>query len=689
MSGCNLIERANKHLQAAQGDLQQKRAVSTNIVALSEIEDVDIVAFLPATTLASAASYLEYELNVTSEASKRSVVFSNASISASDSSLLLLVDATFPYRGLTVTARTHASAFLVTSSGAILWNAYLNGFEILEISGVPCFFPRGEAWANGLLVAANSAMNAILDEAINNDPENAFLASLSFSDVFSEDLGDLSSDDLTISPKTIAINLATQASALHLYASGLWLLAEADFTDETPALPVPEFPSDRDLVRVSDDAYRALVEDYRRDFFAKLSESVFSPLGSSSEKSFLAASDRKFNQALGILLETPVSGTFELSEESFDEKTLKWYLKGERCERYFSACESQDICGTHQCVDRRTEIFEEACRKPCRVQCDVLCCRPSPFGDICVPGCTGTCDGLCDDVCEIPREVVKPITTRECNTFHEAVDLFGQGLCSLAQEVDGAICDTENDVRDAICAAEDQLVGFFNETPVATFTATTRVTGTLGFDLRAVALSDAGDVLHVEAKFEGRADVRADLKSNRHSGPDMVLAPPGILVDQCLYDWNAAVDTVASLEPFTARLPLNVEWSETAEDALSMNFSIQSPIGLEFDLDPEPLPELLRGEPSLIFRCPVLVAGSAIFAAYESQYKPEEDRQVLPLISGQDYPYEVEDLGISARVKPAELCLGERSDAQCSGVRFNLVPMKNPEFVVFMDKTNP
>ena len=681
LAGCQGgVDKINELLQASQGELQQKRALSLSEASLPGLQRLDIAFTVRKDTLETIEAPLLKSLNDSKSAKENGISFKDVGFSFGEQRVILSVDLVKQFGDLSVEGRVQVSSFVGAASNALLWNLYVDGIEVTRITPSSNL---AEAAAKKLVEELNGLLpilNAILDEAVNDDPKTAVLLSFDKKDFINKQLADRSKEDAAkfkFDEKELETGLATTAAAILIGEDGIFAAAQVEFVppDQVPDA-LPTFPEDSDLIRISAPDAAARVKAYRTavaDLANKWAGGEIAPLVK-LQKTGIAVSKAALARLINFTLKQgEISGTAFLKEPSTSSAPLTFKIAERDCHAYFDACDYKPICEGNRCEQKVTKTINKTC--------DYSCCGAfgGLFGAVCL--FTKTCQRACDEIVE----VIEPIAGPACDGFRAADKLHAGALCGIASNVDKAVCDIDANLRKSLCDVEQEIRKFYTANPVATITSTVVPDAALKVSANDGSVSD--DLLTLEATVAGSGGgrIKASLGYDRHNYADALVIPAGISLGLgCVADWNETVDVEVQADPFTEHARFTGAWKTDPDKTLVLEFTQAEEKTLYVDFKPPPLLALFV-KPEFTLKCPLLGGLAAIFGLAEAVFTQEDARQVFPLLTGEDFPITLKETHFALKLKPIKVC-SDLKEKKCDDPLAVLVAEQKPSTLLYMEE---
>ncbi len=680
LSGCQeAIDRANAFLQAAQGELQSKRAIVISSETLDDIDDgavPDAVLSLTDADLEDIEYVLHAALANTQAAIDNEVTVNWVNLVFGEQTLTARVSVTKKIKQSRITGMVQASAFVAAAPDGLYWNLYLDGFRITDIDWRFGFVARLTRWAVNQANIFTGIMNAVFDEAINANPDKALFVSVTQDDLFSENLATLSDDKFQLEDHQLELALDSELLAVVITPDGLRLVSDLEFRKpEDVQITPPEFPADSDLIRISDEDADALVERYHATVDDWLGignpevEETYAPdtlAVLKGTKSGTIISGDLLSQALAVATSDVIRGTLSFAETNQSASDLTFSIGRRQCEGYFAACDNKQFCQGNRCREKITETYQVACR----IQCGM-----STFGfGLLIPK-------ICDGICDRTRSVIRDVAGPACDGFRLASEIHGDLLCKVAEEVDHGVCNVNENVKKAACQIEQEARRFFEDNPIAQVKTDSAVNGKVALAVKNLSLSSDLSEVSIDVSAQGEGGARLSISYDRKNYATALLLPGISLGAACLVDWKEGVATTITTSLQGRRLSFNADWANDDDANLILTLRQVGEETALLNLDPAPIPELFLGKPQVTFNCPLMAVGSAIFGAYEATFTQVEARTVFPLITGDDYPAKISGIDFEAKIEPIMVC--PPADPDCQSPLLTLNPTRDGRNVVF------
>lgn len=671
----DLVDEVNEAIQASQGDLQAKRALTLAESSLPILQRIDVAIGVRKETLERLKEPLLKALNESKTAQENGLAFKDAAFLFGEQHLGLgvLFVKTFP--DLVVEGNLQASAFVGSTGNALLWNLYADGFELTKVDGSPEVIQDA---AQQLIAELNNLlplMNAVLDEVVNDDPSKAVLLSLGEKGLIDVQLADESSDDFEFDPKLIQTGLTTTASAVLIDEKGIFVVGQVEFVapgQVSEALPV--FPDDDELVRISASDVQARVAAYRSAVTALVGGATggeFSPLVK-LQKTGIGVTKAALTRLINFtLVQGQVSGTAIFNKPYTNSSDITFKIGERDCKQYFDGCDYKPICEGNRCLQEVSE--------PVQTTCEVGFC--ATFGLV---GCL--LRGVREETCTRMQLVTRPIVDATCDAFRAHDQLYGGALCSIASNVDKAICDVDANLRKSLCDVEQELRRFYASNPVAVVTATAHPDVRLKASVSDASISS--DLLSFEGTIaaSGGGRIKASVGYDRKNYADAMVIPPAISLGlACAVDWKESIDIAVAADPLQERVKFAGAWTTKPDKTLSLVFTQMEAKTAFADFRPPPLVELFLGKPQVALNCPLMGVGAALFGSAEAIFTQEDARQILPLLTGEDFPIELKDNRFSLDLEPIKLC-ADFKEKDCATPLVILAAEESAASIVYIEQ---
>lgn len=676
LSGCtDPVEKINELLQAANGELQAKRALTLSEESLKALDRVDMVLSVNRQTLNAVAPKLLNALSASETAKKNQIVFDGADFVFDDQVLAVDLRLSKTINDITIRGRAQASAFVGATAKALHWNLYIDGVEVTDIEGLPWFARKVPEGALELIDKINPILNAVLDEAVNDDPETAVLVKLNKQYLVRENLSEHSSDDFVLDEKTLETGLATRAAAVVITDKGIMVAAKVDFVPpEQVDMTPPSFPADADLVRQSMDGWQDRVATYQGAVGEMASTHMGAdngPLLSGSETGFAVSKPALARLVNFQFTQGTIAGTAIFNEPNDSSSPLTFDIKERDCHKYFAGCDYKRFCEGNRCMEEVDEVYNTTCRVSCCLQTGLL-------------GCIFR--GLCDRACQQVRKVTRPITGAACDGFRAADQLYGGALCSIASNVDKAVCDIDANLRKSACDVEQEIGRFYRKNPVATVSSSIQPDARARLVVTGAEMTPDLKQFLVTFRGSGHGTIKAGLRYDRHNYADIAVVPASIsLGTACAVDWAESISVDATIQELQDTLAFNVSASAGDQGNLLLTFTQRDEKTLYADFDPPPLVALFVGKPQVTLNCPLAAIGAVVFGSAEAVFTQEDARQVFPLLTGKRYPQKIEKGEIEFKVdlETVTVC-APASKTDCDEPLLALVPGETEKTIRYL-----
>lgn len=670
--------RVEEHLQAAQGELQLKRAVTTSETALANLERADLVIALTAADIDRLQPLLLAGLNTSSAAKEHGLSFDAVDIKLGDQSLSLSATFVYPHQDIQVRATLHASAAVGATSSGLHWNLYFDG---LEVNGVDSPSRLDDLAAKALaahLLELKPVLNMVLDEAVNDSPSTAMLLPLGQNGILNDQLADLSSDEVTFDDRPLSASLVAESTGVIIDKRGILVVSDV----QVVATPTAEhtatnFPADAALVLQPAEAIRDRIAGYRAALLARIRERHADALDPLLERTGTGAAvsketiSRIFNAQFD---KEGLAATIAVNKPSSSSSDITFQISARDCSAYFDACHYRDTCAGNRCEQKVNRTVSGTCEVQCWLS----------GGGIVEIFRRGTCKEACDKVVE---DIV-PIDSIHCGAFRETDKLYGGLLCKAASNVDKAVCDIDAAGHKLACSTVQEVRRFFEKNPVATVSTTITPDATLRASLTAAHWSPDLSTFDATLAAEGNGIIRAGIRYDRHNYADAAILGPGVSLGLgCAVDWaeTVKVDSHVTLGPSPVRFTMTP--SVVEGDVLRLQFNQEGTVMAHADFRPGPLVALFAGKPHITLNCPLAAISAVVFGSAEAVFSQEDARKVFPLLTGENYPIELKSQQFKVDIKPVTVC--GPGDENCEMPMMVLVPIADRTVVRFAANPDP
>ena len=653
LAGCDgLVDKINEQLQASQGDLQAKRAISVSMGSLENLDRVDALLFLSQKDLKSTEALLKKTLN--ESAAKReegSLRFESVKMSLSSQKLSVDTQFSTKIEGVNLIASAQLSSFVGATTNGLHWNLYLDGIKVDKIKGKSKITDAIARAIVNTVLKLTPVINAILDEAVNEDPEKSVLVSFDEQDLIDLNLGDERSDDLIFKEKSLKAAMATKAAGISITKKGIIVATKVEFiSPEAYIPPVIKFPADGELIRLPKEDITKMIADYQDD----LTKIIRAQSGNSADqllsgkKSGFGVSKTAVAALFNHLMsQGPVSATIAVKESNTSSSPFTFTIKGRDCGKYVGSCEYKNTCANNGCEKESTRVV----RRTCRVQCLI---SSGLFG-VLIPG-------LCDEACDVTETFTEDIVSAHCDAFRLADTVHGGLLCKTASNIDKAICDVDAAGRLALCQTEQEVRRFYERNPVATLKTEIKTDISLDASISRASMAPSLTKLDIDIDLTGKGPVHASIDYDRHNYASAIIAPTLSLGTACVTDWKESVDINVSTELIQQKVSFNVK-AVDLDDSLSLSFEQIGKITLGVDMKPSPLIALFGGKPQVTINCPLTAVAGLTLASGEAVLSSNDVKTFAPLLTGENYPFVLEDNSFDVEIPTMSLC--KEDDVLC------------------------
>lgn len=657
LTGCNFIDQVNEHLQAMQGELQKKRALILAQDSFKQMDRVDIVFAVTPQVLQAISPDLLDRFNAAESARNNGLSFDSLEFVFGDQ--WLGVDAHFnkQYGEVTARVRTQFSAYIGATSNALHWNIYFDGIELVSLTGVPKVGRRVASEVAEAVSTLLPIINAVADEVVNSKPERALLTFLDQEDLININLTDSSSDAFKFDVGTIATGMKVSGTAILVDKRGIFVAAEVGFVKPSEVgNTIPTFPKDAELIRLSSKEWRKRLVEYQQAVNSLVIQSAsreFAPLIDRHWSGFGVTKTAMSRLLQFSLAQDRLSGTAFLHRPTKSSADVTFEIKERNCNVYFEGCKYEEICSGDRCETTvARSVLDDACVGACCAAAGGVGCAIKKVKR----GCKKACTSL--------TKSNHPIAGALCDGFRAADALHGGTLCKVADNVDVAICQLDENFKKSLCDMEQEVGRYFAKHPIGTMTV--EIKPKVDIKLRASEATVSPDLTSFEATLgaSGGGMVESSLRWVRKNYAGDVLFPGGATpLSPCITDWKESVTTKVALDAFHAHLRFRGVWSTDGDKKLVLTYAMQGDETVYVDLSPAPLVELFGGKPHVLINCPLVGFGSVVWGSAEGVFSQENARSVLPLLTGQDFPHNIENESFDLEIEPVEHCEDTRLQA--------------------------
>ncbi|MEO1662053.1 MAG: hypothetical protein AAFR51_13760 [Pseudomonadota bacterium] len=649
VTGCKFERKANEYLQASQGVLQEKRAITLSEENLENIQDADIVFAVEKSHLDLLTPLLVEKLNDSGLGEEYFLGFEGLEFKFNDQSLTLIADITALIEGYNVKAEAQISSFVAATGNGLHWNLYADGITIKKIDG-----PKGKVTrtmirtvGNGIL-SLTPIINAVLDEAVNDDPSSALLVSFDQEGFLEIDLAESNNSEITFQPKVLTTSMQTIGSGVIINKTGMIVAASVEFLPGEVVPPTTlEFPEDAELIRQSKGELSGRISAYQNDLDTIIANSFgeTSFYNSGRVSTGFGVSDKALAQLLNLqIAQGAINANIKTASSSKGSSQLTFEIKEKDCYKYFDGCDYQNICSGNRCEQEVSKQVEKACEVQCGWSTGLL--------GILIPK-------LCDGLCKETIKIVEPVSSLQCDAFRAADKLHAGALCSIASNVDKAVCDIDANLRKGVCDGVQEIGRFYRANPVATLETESSTDFNLDVSLNNFAFDETLKTLDINLSLYGGGSAKASLDYDRHNYASAAISPALSLGLLCATDWKESISVDVSADINEQTIPFSIRFAEQEDGALDMTFEQIGEKVIFVDFSPSPLAALFGGKPQVTLNCPLAAAGSLIYSSGEAVIKEKEIREVFPLLTGKDYPHTLEKLDFKFKLDPILICENE------------------------------
>lgn len=646
ISGCELEKKANEYLQASQGILQEKRAITFSEENLAGIQNADIVFAVEKSHFDLLVPLLLEDLNDSDLGNEYALGFEGLKFKFNNQSLILIADITASIEGYNVKAEAQISSFVAATGNGLHWNLYADGITIKKIDGPKDKVTRTiiRTVGNGIL-SLTPIINAVLDEAVNDDLSSALLVSFDQEGFLEIDLAASNDSEITYEPKVLTTSMQTIGSGVIINKTGIIVAANVEFLpgEEVPPTTL-EFPEDGELIRQSKGELNGRISAYQ-NALGNIITNSFGEAGfynSGRVSTGFGVSDKALAELLNLQIEQgAINANIKTASSSKDSSEITFEIEEKDCYKYFDGCDYQNICQGNRCEQEVSKQIE----KGCKVQCGL---STGGFG-LLFPK-------LCDGICKETITVVEPVSSLQCDVFRAADKLHAGALCSIASNVDKAVCDIDANLRKGVCDGVQEIGRFYRANPVATLETESSTDFDLDVSLNDFAFNENLTTLNIKLSLSGGGPAKASLDYDRHNYASAAISPALSLGLLCATDWKESISVDVSADINEETIPFSIRFAEQEDGTLDMTFEQIGEKVIFVDFSPSPLTALFGGKPQVTLNCPLAAAGSLIYSSGEAIIKEKEIREVFPLLTGKDYPHTLEKLDFKFELEPISIC---------------------------------
>jgi len=668
------VKAINEQLQASTGQLQLKRALTLSEAALETLAPADLLISITASDLKRLEPNLKAALGKARALKEARIEVANVQLEMSQQSLSAAISLAIPIDVDTdVQATLYASALIGATPSALHWNLRYDGLWVDKVTTASRLDDVAVQAIAMRLLSLKPLLNAILDETVNDNPETAVLAQLNQDRIIAENLAESSTSQLRIEPYEISWSMQVESTGLWIDEKGLLLAARIAFVppQDVPT-GLPNFPSDDFLATQDGDGVRARISAYRTRFMkivedsfpdAKLTEiSSRSVTGVAlTTKSFATLFKKQFGSA-------PVMGTLTIAEPESSSSEVTFAISERNCREVFDACDYQDVCSQNACKHTVKKSVSRTCEYSCCLNTGLLGCL---FWDV--------CKRACDEVVEVVEDVNSPV----CEAFRAADRLHQGVLCKVASNLDNAVCDIDANVRKAVCDVGQEVRRFYENNPVATVRASVQPNVTLQAQIADATLADDLSRLSAVMSASGGGPIRARLEYDKHNYTQDILTGGLTLGLTCVVDWTESVDLEVSAQVDSLPVAFSSTFESMDSGILKWRLTQTDPVTVFADFSPAPLVALFGGKPQITLNCPLLLTGALVWATGEAVLKEEKVREVLPLLTGENFPQTIRNNSFEISIEPLQICpLG----GSCEEPWVKLVPRIGQDAITFTQR---
>lgn len=680
LSGCaGLTHEINKKLQSGQGILQNKRAITLSEENLEKLDRLDLIVFVTKNDLDLVAKDTLKKFNASEAALKNGIHFKDVQIKLAPQRLSVDANIEKKFGDVTLSLNAQISGIVGALSNGLHWNLYLDGVRVKKISGKgKVVGTLGKTITNWVL-SLNLILNAILDEAINEDPEDAILVLFDKKDFLEIHLSDLADgSELFFNEKIIRTALQVEATAILITSQGIALSNKIKFTDPNDFVETKtSFPNEDELLRQSTKGVKHRISQFQNSFYEKLNT-----LSSGSINRNLIeyrtgmVISRGATQSLlnHQFRHGPINGILKTRKIEKSESSITFEIKNRDCENYLKYCDFKNICTGNRCERKVTRTIEGIC--------DAYCCSAFNFW-----GCLSF-KKACKKACKKTVIVTEPIIKPHCKAFRAADKLHAGLLCNSVSNIDKAVCDLGSVGKAALCEAEQGIRDYYSRNPIASIKMNTTADIGLSFKITDAQLSQNLNRASLILDARGNADISANIEYDRHNYTTAILLPSLSLGVGCATDWHETINFTVSTHQINKQINFNISNKNNVNGNLIFEFTDKSPSTLFINMNPSPLAAIFGDKPHLAINCPLTAIGGVVIASADAIINKDDIKNYAPLLTGKNYPIMLEKVQFEIKIKPIDLCKSFSDKKLCNEGHMTAYPEMTNYGLVFSTQVN-
>lgn len=675
----------NEILQSSSGKLQKKRILTLTEFGLSRIENVDLAISILKEDIEKLQPQMLEALNESELAEDKALIFNQFTFNFDDQILSANIDLSFHISETALLrGSVYLSAGLASNQDSLVANYYAHGFEVKKVTGVASYKEVVTKEIIEVLEDITPIINAVLDNEINNNSSKATLINFDVKEMISTNLSEESSDEFQFNNNPINIGLDTRHSAIEITPKGIVLLADINWDDpEKVGIEEMEWPVDRDVIQIESKDYQSRLENYKTKFNKVYQDAigVDDSLFLDKNRTGIAISKASLSDLLNFALSSAeIRGTYKLREQGQSTEPITLKLGADNCSDYFKGCDFKNICEGNRCEKLvTTNWVDSACVAGCCGAAGLIGCASSSVRRGCKNGCRKV------------SHATQPIAGVICNRFRSHNKLSRETLCKYASNVDVAVCKIDANARSSLCKSVKEMGRHFEKEPLASITIDFNAEADIQISLPYGNFASDLSKLSANINLTGSGSVKAGIRYKRNDQNYfnmMQTSNLSFFSPACKFNWKETVDPDVTLQNLSKNISFDVHWSE---EETSINGEITKFYKLEFkqnsdnllylDFKPSPLMELFGKKPQVTLNCPLIGTGAALFGSSEAILTDRDARKVLPLITGKNFPLNIDALSMEVSIKPGEICLGKSEDKCIS--KLVLKPKISKEWIMF------
>jgi hypothetical protein len=234
----------------------------------------------------------------------------------------------------------------------------------------------------------------------------------------------------------------------------------------------------------------------------------------------------------------------------------------------------------------------------------------------------------------------------------------------------------------SVCDVQQELRRFYERNPFATVESEAKPDVAVSVRLQQALVSSDLANLQLKADVSGIGKVDASLKYVRRVPSDaLIFGSVGFGV--CTTNWaeHAVIDISANSAQYNLLFSSQVEPDEENGN-LNLRYELQNDQTLNLNLSPSPILAFFGNKPYLAINCPSAVIGTFIMGTGEAIFTREDARKVMPLFTGENYPFKVSKASFNLQVSKLVMCRS-LDKAKCEVDTLKLAPHSVGNAIIF------